>query len=121
MNQAQIDPLLQQKLNTPPVNPKGLSAEDQAFLNQVVALADSGKINLMQPSSLIKHAVYDQLPSDKQGKVDFDAVNLATTLRNIYGLWKAYQQPTYQIENLVHQVRLTKERLEEISGDVYVI
>ncbi|MBI4994651.1 hypothetical protein HZC21_03335 [Candidatus Peregrinibacteria bacterium] len=75
----------------------------------------------MQPSSLINHAAYDQLPPDKQGKVDFDAVNLATTLRNIYWLWKTYQQPTYQIENMVRQVRLTKERLEEISGDVYVI
>ncbi len=121
MDQTQIDPQIQQKLNTPPVNPKGLSQEDQAFLNQVVALADDKKINLMQPSSLINHAVYDQLTPDKQGKVDFDAVNLATTLRNIYWLWKANQSPTYQIENMVHQVRLTKERLEEISGDVYVI
>lgn len=121
MNQVQIDPQLQQKLNTPPVNPKGLSQEDQAFLNQFTALADSGKVNLMQPSSLINHAIYDQLTPDKQGKVDFDAVNLATTLRNIYWLWKANPAPTYQIENMVHSVRLTKERLEEISGDVYVI
>lgn len=121
MDQIQINPETQKKLNEPLVNPNGLSPEDQAFLDLVVSKVEKSEINLMTPSSLINHAIYDQLPPEKQGKVDFDAVNLATTLRNIYGLWKAYQQPTFQIANLVHQVRLTKERLEEISGDVYVI
>ena len=121
MNQNQIDPAVQKKLNEPLVNPKGLSQEDQAFLNSLIAQVDDGKINLMQPSSLLNHKIYDALTPEKQGKVDFDAVNLLTTLRNIYWLWKTYQMPTYQIENLVHQIRLTKERLEEISGDVYLI
>lgn len=121
MDQIQIDPQTQKKLNDPLAKPTGISQEDQTFLDLVVAKVEKGEINLMQPSSLINHAVYDQLPEDKQGKIDFDAVNLLTTLRNIYDLWKMYHQPTYQIENLVHQVRLTKERLEEISGDVYVI
>lgn len=116
-----LDPETQKKLNQPLMKQNGLSAEDQAFLNAVLDKVDRGQINLMQPSSLINHAVYDNLSPETQGKVDFDAVNLATTLRNTYDLWKYYQQPTYQIENLVHQVRLTKERLEEVSGDVYVI
>lgn len=121
MNELQIDPQTQQNLNNPLVNPQGLSAEDQAFLNMVVDKVERKEINLMIPSSLINKTVYDQLTEDKQGKVDFDAVNLATTLRNIYELWKAYQTATFQIQNLVHQVRITKERLEEISGDVFVI
>ncbi len=121
MDQTQIDPQTQKKLNDPLINPKGLTPEDQTFLDLVVSKVEKGEINLMQPSSLINHAIYDQLPPEKQGKVDFDAVNLATTLRNIYDLLQVYHQPTYQIENLVHQVRLTKERLEEISGDVYVL
>jgi len=119
--QNQIDPEIQKMLNQPPVNPQGLSAEDQAFLNLVVDKVDRKEINLLSPSTLINHAVYDKLPQESQGKVDFDAVNLASTLRNIYGLWKATNQATYQIENMVRQVRLTKERLEQISGDVYVI
>lgn len=121
MNQNQIDPDTQKKLNSPLVNPKGLSREDEAFLNLVVSKVEKGEINLMMPSSLINHAVYDKLPEEKRGKVDFDAVNMAIILRNIYDLWKMHQMPTFQIENLVRQVRLTKERLEEISGDVYVI
>lgn len=121
MDQNQIDPKTQQRLNQPLTKSQGLSQEDQAFLSMVLDKVDRKEINLMQPSSLINHAVYDKLPEDKRGKVDFDAVNLLTTLRNIYDLWKAYQTPTFQIENMVHQVRVTKERLEEISGDVYVI
>lgn len=121
MDQTALDPAAQQRLNEPLVNPKGLGPQDQAFLDMLIAKIDRKEINLLAPSSLINHAVYDQLTEDKQGKVDFDALNLASTLRNIYNLWKFYQKPTYQIENLVHQVRLTKERLEEISGDVYVI
>lgn len=119
--EPQINPETQKKLNEPMVKTAGLSPDDEKFLNQVVALVEGGKINLLAPSSLINHSVYDTLPEDKQGKVDFDAVNLISTLRNAYNLWKAFKQPTFQIENLVHQVRVTKERLEEISGDVYVI
>ena len=116
-----ITPETQKLLNTPLSNPKGLSQEDQAFLSDVCAKVESKKINLLSPSSLINQPVYEKLPEEKKGKVDFDAVNMAATLREIYGLWKAYQMPTFQIENLVHQVRLTKERLEEISGDVYMV
>lgn len=121
MDNLQIDPQTQKKLNEPLVKPDGISDEDQAFLNMVLAKVENKEIDLLRPSSLINKTVYDALPEDKQGKVDFDAVNMLTTLRNIYELWKYYQKPTFQIENLVRQVRVTKERLEEISGDVYVI
>lgn len=121
MDQTQIDPQTQKKLNEPLMNPKGLSTEDQNFLNAIISKVDNGEIKLLQPSSLINTKVYDSLPPEKQGKVDFDAVNLLTTVRNIYDLWKLFQAPTFQIEYLVHQFRLTKERLEEISGDVYII
>lgn len=121
MNQTQIDPQTQKKLNEPLADPKGLSNEDQQFLSNVVAKVENNEIRLLQPGSLINHKIYDQLTPEKQGKVDFDAINLLTTIRNIYELWKAYQTPTFQIEYLVRQVRLTKERLEEISGDVYII
>ena len=121
MDQTQIDPAIQKMLNQPLKKETALSPEDQAFLNLIEEKVAKKEINLLTPSSLINHAVYDKLPSEKQGKVDFDAVNLATTLRNLHGLWQATKTPTFQIENLVHQVRVTKERLEEISGDVYVI
>ncbi len=109
-------------LNQPLVNPQGLSTEDQAFLNLVLAKVEAKEIDLMAPSSLLNHTVYDKLSDEARGKVDFDAVNLTTTLRNIYWLWKGTNGThTFQVENLVHQLRMTKERLEEISGDVFII
>ncbi|MEK7524373.1 MAG: hypothetical protein AAB588_05095 [Patescibacteria group bacterium] len=120
-DQNQINPETQKILNQPLQKKAGLSAEDQAFLNLVVDRVDRGEIKLLQPDTLINHAIYDALPEEQKGKVDFDAVNLASTLRNIYDLWKAEPIATFQIENMVRQARLTKERFEEISGDVYVI
>lgn len=111
----------QKRLSQPLPKLLGLAAEDEAFLNMVVAKVESKEIDLYRPSSLLNMAVYSSLTQLQQGKVDYDAVNLLSTLRTIYGLWKANPTATYQVENLVHSVRVTKERLEEISGDVYVI
>jgi len=124
--QNQVDPAIdqetQKRLNQPIARPAGLSPKDLAFLNDVVAKVENGEIKPLAPSSLINHLVYDGLTPEQQGKVDFDAVNFLNTIRTIYDLWKySNQQATFQIENLVHQVRVTKERLEEVSGDVYII
>lgn len=120
-DQNQIAPETQKILNQPLQKKAGLSAEDQAFLNLMVSKVEQGEVKLLEPSTLINHAVYDALPEEQKGKVDFDVMNLAATLRNIYDLWKAEPIATFQIENMVQRARLTKERFEEISGDVYVI
>ena len=52
MDQTQIDPQIQQKLNTPPVNPKGLSQEDQAFLNQLLRSPMIRKLTLCNRARL---------------------------------------------------------------------
>ena len=111
----------QKKLSQPLVKQQGLSAEDEAFLNLVVAKVDSGESNLLQPSTLINQTVYGGLSELNQGKIDFEALNLLSDLRTIYGLWKQNPTATYQVENMVHSVRLRKENLETISGDVFVI
>lgn len=111
----------QKRLSQPLVKQNGLSQEDEAFLNLVVSKVENGEINLLSPSTLINQTVYATLNEQQQGKVDFDSVNLASNLRDIYGLWKMTHVATYQIENMVRTVRLTKERFEGISGDVYVI
>lgn len=122
MDQTNINPETQKMLNSPLVKPQGLSTEDQAFLNLIIAKVEAKEIDLLAPGTLLNHPVYDKLAPEAQGKVDFDAMNLTTTLRNIYWLWKSTNGThTFQAENLVHQVRLTKERLEQISGDVFVI
>ncbi len=117
----QIDQQTQEMLNSPTETPGGISAEDEAFLHLLVDKIEKKEIRLFEPSTLINVAVYEKLGSVEQGKADYDAFNMLATIRSIYRLWQAGQKNTYQIENLVHRIRLTKERLEEIGGDIYII
>jgi hypothetical protein len=117
-----IDQKTQQELNKPLEAPKvETSPEDRQFLEMILEKVAKKQIDLFTPSTLINHAVYDALPDDARGKADFDAVNLLATLREIKKLCDAGFRETYQTMYMVRQVRLTKERLEEISGDIYVI
>lgn len=111
----------QKRLSQPLVKKDGISPEDQSFLNMIVAKIESGEIKLLVPSTLINQTVYQSLSAENQGKVDMNAMNLLSDLRSIYSLWKATSTATFQIENMVHAVRLRKENLENISGDIFII
>ena len=112
---------IQAMLNTPVAHTDGIDPKDQQFLQMLVAKIESGEIKLLQPSSLINVPVYEKLDEKSKGKADLNAYNLISTIREIYNLWKLGHKETFQIANLVHQIRVTKERLEEISGDIYII
>lgn len=111
----------QKDLNKPLTDPTGVSAEDQAFLQDVIAKIDGGKINLYHPGSLINTAVYDALSEEQRGKVDMNAMTLLSNVRNIKDLYSQGMADTYQIQNLVNSCRLMKERVEHDCGDCYII
>jgi hypothetical protein len=46
---------------------------------------------------------------------------MLSTIREMPKLWTTGHKETYQLSNLVHKIRTTKERLEEIGGDIYII
>ena len=117
-----IDEATQRNLNTPLQDSTGrLDGKDQEFLNLIISLIDDKKIDLYQPSTLINNAVYDKLDEQEQGKVDLEAMNMLTAIREIKGLYDNGYKETFQMENIVHRLRITKERLEEVSGDVFII
>lgn len=111
----------QMKLGKPLKDESGVNPKDVEFLQMLVDKIEKKQIDLHGPSTLLNQPVYDQLNEESKGKADFSAMNLLSTIRQIYALWKAEERETYQIQNLVHQVRMTKERLEEIGGDIYII
>jgi len=117
----QIDPETQKTLNTPLAIPNGHDPKDEEFLNTVLDLISTGKINLYKPDTLINHGIYDQLSVDKKGKVDVEAFNILSKIRDIKGLTDAGFRDTFQMQNLVHSVRDIKERLEIEGGDVFII
>ncbi len=118
---AHIADDVQENLNKPLADPAGFDPADEQFLNEVVAKFDDGSISPHSPSSLLNEAIYEKLDDTKKGKADQNAFNMLTALRNIYNLWKAHPEPTFQIKNEIHRIRLTKEGLEGELGDVYVI
>lgn len=120
-NQSFLSDEAQKLLNTPLVMSQPMNSQDQQFLNVVMDLVNSGKINLYGPSTLINHDVYDKLSLDKQGKVDFEAINLLGAIREIKDLYDHGFAQTFQINNLVERLRLTKERLESEGGDLFII
>lgn len=120
MSDIQIDEKTQKELNTPLRDDSARSPEDKEFLALIIRLIEEGKINLYRPSSLINQVVYDGLPAEKRGQVDFEAMNLLAAIREIKGLNDAGFQDTYQLWYLVEKLRLTKERLET-AQDLFII
>ncbi|MBI2463752.1 hypothetical protein HYV57_02250 [Candidatus Peregrinibacteria bacterium] len=108
-------------INTPAVDPTGVNPDNQAFLEKIVNMIDTGKINVLKPSSIINDQAYSQLSEEAQGKVDMESINMLASIRQIHGLYKTGYSQSYQIQNLVHHLRLLKERLEGVSGDVFII
>lgn len=116
-----IDPKMQEELNKPVSDPEGISKEDMDFLQKVMELIENETINLLNPTTLINYKVYDALTEELKGKADINSLVILSTLRDIKTLWDLNEKDTYQIKNLVHKVRVTKERLENDIGDVYII
>lgn len=110
----------QQRLNAP-LSGKALSGEDQIFLNQIMNLVEEGQINLYSPSTLLNEAVYNALSDEAKGQADHNAMNMLTKIREIVNLKRAGMDAGYQIENLVHSLRLSKERMEEHDGNIFII
>lgn len=119
----QISDETNKQLNQPlkTIEHEEVQPEDQQFLTLLIKKIEAGEIKLLEPSSLLNHAVYDKLDELAQGKADYDAVNLLADIREIHRLWQNGERDTYQIIYLVHKMRLTKERLEQLGGDIYII
>lgn len=120
-NSILTDPAKVKMLNTPPSDPSGFNADEQEFLNMVMQKVESKQIDLLKPSSLLNQAVYEKLTPEAQAKADFTAINLLAIIRQIHSVWSINKEPTYMIQNLILDVKYTKEKLEEVSGDVFII
>lgn len=111
----------QQEMGKPLKDTSGVNPQDMEFLHMLINKIENKEIELHTPSSLLNTPVYEKLGEDAQGKADYNAMNMLGTIRQIHQLWQGGDRDSFQIQNLVHQLRLTKERLEEIGGDIYII
>ncbi|MCA9374295.1 MAG: hypothetical protein R3B71_01285 [Candidatus Gracilibacteria bacterium] len=123
LKQAEVDlpEEEQMKMGKPLKDDTGVNPADMEFLQMLMSKIEDGEIDLHVPSSLLNEPVYEALSEEAQGKADYNAMTLLSTIRQIRQLWEMGDKESYQIQNLVHQVRMTKERLEEVGGDIYII
>jgi|SRR3989339_927881 len=120
-NNLPIDQDLQQIMNTPPLDPDELNVTDKQYLEIIIKMIESGKINLLNPRTLLNEKVYDQLKGEKEKKVDINTNILMARLRDIYELWKLKKITTYQMKLLIQELRQIEARVEQECGNVYVI
>jgi hypothetical protein len=113
---AAIDNKTQTMINTPMKDDTGVDAKDQEFIKTVMNLIQEGKINLFIPETLMNKPVYENLNYMAKGIADVNAVSLLGDLRQIKRLKEQGYDESFQIQNLIHHVRTTKERL-----DIYII
>ena len=118
---ATISQAMQVELNQPLKDDSGVDPRDQEFLAMILEKIEKKEIDLHKPSTLINTVVYDKLDETARGKADYDAFNLLGTIREIHNLWISGYKDSYQIQYLVNKIRLTKESLEEIGGDIFII
>lgn len=118
---VELSPQDQAKLNEPLKDESGVDPKDTEFLAMLVKKIEEKEIDLHTPSTLINAPVYDGLDENAKGKADYEAYNMLATIREIYNLWNTGYKDSYQIQYMVHKIRLYKEKLEEVGGDIYVI
>lgn len=109
------------KLNAPLLDPNWKNQADEDFLNLLMKHLHEGEIDLYRPSTLINFEVYDKLPPEAQGKIDMEAMNLLSAMREMKDLFDNGFLHSFQMENLVQRIRQTKERLETEGGDIFII
>jgi hypothetical protein len=119
-----VAPEIQFILNKPvEIDPKLYQADlaDIEFLQKIIKKVEKGQIHLFIPSSLLNPTVYEVLPQAQKAKADFDILTLLNKIRAIKQLWDSGERNSYQIINLTRSLRLSKERLEQSAGDVFII
>lgn len=116
-----IDDTVQSMINAPLKDESGLSEEDKHFLELIMKLIEDGSIKLHEPSSLLNNAVYGALDEMAKGKADQNTVTMLARIRDIHDLMQLSTEPTFQVQNLVKDLRYKKERLEDLGGDLFII
>jgi len=122
-----VDDDVQNIVNTPPVDPNGFTKEEEDFLRTVMLMIQDNRIDPFKPSSLINQLIYEKASDEAQGKADLTAINFCARIRDIQNLFAfsggeaLYVQPTYQIKNLVMDLKYRKEQFENKYGDMFLI
>jgi flagellum-specific peptidoglycan hydrolase FlgJ len=120
---SEVNSQTQRDINTPLADDGSkLSAEDEAFLKDIVEKVDNKQINPLTPSTILNQAIYDELSGEEQAKTDLFVQSSLFVIRKIYDYYKSeHTNDSYMMQNMIHELRVKKETLEQEIGDVLKI
>ncbi|MDF2379798.1 MAG: hypothetical protein P1V18_06315 [Candidatus Gracilibacteria bacterium] len=118
-----IDQETQDMLNKPSnTSATELTAEDQAFLDNLMEKISSGEINPMQPSTIMNEEVYQSLSGENKAKSDLFVNSSLFVIRKINEFNQSdFSNESDMMINMIQELRLKKETLEKEIGDVLKI
>ena len=91
-----------------------MEEEHKNFLQTLITLIDSGKIDVYVPETMLHKDVYDHLDDEWREKVDISMANLAHQLRRIHDFYHSTDTPNEspQLQIMVEHVWQMKQRIE---------
>jgi len=120
---AAIDSQTQSRINQPFSKANSsLSAENKAFLENLIKRVESGEIELHTPSTIMNESVYEKLPNNKKTEADLFVNSTLFVIRQVYDFYRAsHNTDSEMMQSMVQELRLKKETLEKDMGDVLKI
>lgn len=90
------------------------------FLQTILALIDTGEIDVYKPDTFLKHEIYDTLDQAWRDKTDLALVNIANLLQNIYLFRVSKQTPDESpiLAAMIEELWQMKQRIEK-THDVF--
>jgi len=97
-----------------------LQDDHASFLNEIIALIDSGKVDTKNPNSFINDDVYNGLPQELKAKADMGLPNIISLLERIMDLHaREESNESFEMKNLIDTLWQAKERIEK-HADVFI-
>ncbi len=95
--------------------------EQTSFVKLISELITTEQINPFQPETFFHKDIYDALPTESKQQVDLATMNIADLLRHVADFYLSKETPNAspQLENMIEQLWVMKERVEKQYGDVY--
>lgn len=95
--------------------------EHTNFVKLISGMITSGEINPHVPETFFHSGAYDALSQEARQKVDVATINIADLLRHIADFYLSKETPDSgpQLENMIEQLWVMKERVEKEHGDIY--
>lgn len=95
--------------------------EHTNFVKLVSQLVTSEEINPFQPETFFHKDIYAALPAESKQQVDLATINIADLLRHVADFYLSKETPNAspQLENMIEQLWVMKQRVENKYGDVY--